>query len=438
MIYNIAEYAATGIESVILCIFLISVLGFKPLSLKLKVCGTVGFITLIILNAFIWERQNILFNCEHLLTATYILLLFVFSRVMLQGKWWDQAVFVLTSITAVFLINLIIISISGKMLDNDYSDILLMRNPTRVFLLFISKAAIGTVLLVISNFINKSNYTFRVVHGLVTITVFILAIIVGITMEKLVLNDIIPSSYAAVIMVSLSIISVLLIYIIAEISIRNIVEQNRIALQTRLETEKAKYKELAQWNSSIKSIQHDMNNHLLIIRKYIEENDLSGLNNYIDKIQKNTKETPIFINSGNDAVDAILNVKKSFCKKENIDLKCYLQTDLPEYDVYLFSTIFGNLIDNAIEHELMEDIRQIKLSVTAEGNNIRLIIQNKISHNVLLNGKIPQTTKSDKEHHGIGLENVTNAIARLHGTYDYYEKDNWFVADVEIPVIKID
>lgn len=433
MIYTVCEYIATGIESIILCVFLITSLQYKPMSKIKKIVGTIGFIILIIANAFLWDNVNILFSFEHLFSVSYILLLCIFSRVMLKGKWWNQAILSLVSIITVFLINILILSCSSAILENSYSEILLMRNPARIFLLFLSKLSLAALLMTMSKIITQNNYSLHIGQSVSAITVFLLSIIIGAIIEKMLLDDALTRTYATVIILCLSLIIVLFIYIAAEISKKNISEQNRIAMETRLHDDERKLKEMLEWNDSIRSLRHDMNNHLLIIKQYADDKDYLSLLQYIEKMQKNIDKTIDITATNNPALDAILNVKKTVCKKSGIDLKCYLQTDLPAIDDYFFSIVFGNLIDNAIEAELKEDIKEIRLSVTGDENNIRLTIQNRVAMKVLNSNNLPETTKSDKQHHGIGLKNVLGEIEKVNGIFDFYEENGWVIADVEIP-----
>ena len=75
-----------------------------------------------------------------------------------------------------------------------------------------------------------------------------------------------------------------------------------------------------------------------------------------------------------EIVNAILDTKRAICRQENIDLKCYLQSDLPETDNYAFSAVFGNLFDNAIEAEKNESEKAIRLAVETFRGCIRITI----------------------------------------------------------------
>ena len=434
MIYTVSEYIATGIESIILCMFLIVSLQYKSMSKIKRIIGTIGFIVLIIANALFWDKINILFSYEHIFSVSYTLLLFIFSRVMLKGKWWTQAILSLVSIITVFLVNIIILSCSSTVLDNSYSEVLLMRNPARIFLLFLSKFALAALLMTMSKIITKNNYSLHIGQSISAITVFLLAIIIGVIIEKMLLDDAVTRTYASIIIFCLSSIIVLFIYIAAEISKKNISEQNRIMLETRLRDDEKKLKEMLEWNDSIRSLRHDMNNHLLIIKQYADNNDYLSIQQYIEKMQKSIDNVIDITQTNNPALDAMLNVKKTVCKKEGIDLKCYLQTDLPEIDDFLLCIIFGNLIDNAIEAELKEDTKEIRLSIISDEKNIRLTIQNKVAIKVLPSDNLPKTSKSDEKYHGIGLKNVLSEIEKVNGIFDLYEDNGWVIADVELPL----
>lgn len=68
------------------------------------------------------------------------------------------------------------------------------------------------------------------------------------------------------------------------------------------------------------------------------------------------------------------------------------------------------------------------------GSYLHIIIQNRISKPVLINGELPKTSKEDKKHHGIGTGNIIDTVKSSNGAIEFYEQDDWFVADVLLPV----
>jgi sensor histidine kinase regulating citrate/malate metabolism len=166
------------------------------------------------------------------------------------------------------------------------------------------------------------------------------------------------------------------------------------------------------------------------ISQYIENGNSDKALEYIKKISGNLIKYPVYTNTNSQMLNAILDLKRMICKEENITLKCYIQSDLPDFDDVAFSTIFGNLMDNAIEAEKEEKNKEIRLSVETLGTYLHITIQNRIHKPVLIDGVLPKTTKNDKLNHGLGTDSVSETIAKNNGAIAYYEKDNWFIVDV--------
>lgn len=435
MIYVICEYLATAIECIILCLFLILSLHYKTASKAKRITGTLIFIIFFLANAIFWDNAGKLFSLEQLHIFSYIIILFIFAQIMLKGKWWHQIVIILISIGSVFLINIVVAICSSIILQNNYSEIMLMRNPTRIFLLVATKVALTILLFSIGNLIKKKHYFLHLMQCVFTIIVFVISIVVGVTIEKMLLDNIVALEYATIIMICLSIISILLFFILTQTSIQNQSELTRIALQTRLHDDDVRINELLQWNASVRTLRHDLNNHLIVIKHHIIEQDYENSLAYIEKIEESIADIPQLSNTNNSTLNAILDVKRIICHNEHIDLKCYLQNDLPEFDSFSFSTILGNLIDNAIEAEKKETKKEIRLSIVSEHDCIRITIQNRISKSVLVNGHLLITSKKDKKNHGLGMLSVSEIISQNNGAIDIYEKENWFIVDVLMQTI---
>jgi sensor histidine kinase regulating citrate/malate metabolism len=63
----------------------------------------------------------------------------------------------------------------------------------------------------------------------------------------------------------------------------------------------------------------------------------------------------------------MVDLKRMICSREGISLKCYIQTDLSNFDDVSFSTIFGKLMNNAIEAERNEPEKEIRISLEMAG-----------------------------------------------------------------------
>lgn len=429
MIYNVAELTATVMDCIILFTFLIYSLAFKPIAVFKKGILTISFFTVMLLNIAILNYHFVL---EGAFIALYFVILFAFSRLTLIGKWWHQLVLVLIGLVAIFVTNTTLIIASSVILNEDYSDIILMRNPTRIFLLFLSKLILTSFLLPISNMVRKKKIPLHLTQSIALIASLMISIIAGTLIEKMILDHMLPILYANTIMACLAVIDLLLFYMLIQFSAYNHASMEKIALQTRLNDEERQLQETLQWSKSVRSLRHDLNNHLLAVRQYISQGDVSKALLYIDKIFGSLPDIPNVTDTNNQTLNAILDLKRMICKQEMIALKCYLPDDMQDYDDVALSTVLGNLIDNAIEAERNETEKEIRISLEIEGDYLHITVQNRIHAPVLVAGKLPDTSKKDKCNHGLGMYNVMKTVTRNNGALNIYEKDGWLIVDVLI------
>ena len=431
MIYTISECVATIADCVILFLFLISTLSFKRISLIKKVLSTALAIILLACSISLLNR---FFTLEGALISIYFFILFIYSKIVLKGKWWHQFLLVLVALGAIFLVNALISILSSIILKDEYTDLLLMRNPVRIFILVISKISLCCILLLISASIKRSKFFLYPIQTIISIILLISTIVAGSAIEKALLDNMLPMSYATIIMICFVVINALLLYIIFLFSIRNHAVMKQVFLETQLRNSEIKLQESLQWSNSVRTLQHDLNNHLITISEYLKENNVSKALSYIKKISVNNAVNLVFTDTNSPALNAMIDLKRIVCKENNIDLKCYMQTDLPDFDDVSFSIVFGNLFDNAIEAEIREEVKEIRLSVDMFGTNLHKVIQNRISKQVLINGKLPKTSKLDKKRHGIGMNNIIDTVNSRNGAVEFYEQDDWFIADVLLPI----
>ena len=81
-------------------------------------------------------------------------------------------------------------------------------------------------------------------------------------------------------------------------------------------------------------------------------------------------------------------------------------------------SIFGNIIDNAIESVVQlkdEEQRIIGITVSSDGNFLCIHTENYYSHPLSLSDGLPETTKGDNSYHGYGMNSVRMLIEKYGG-----------------------
>lgn len=69
------------------------------------------------------------------------------------------------------------------------------------------------------------------------------------------------------------------------------------------------------------------------------------------KINQKIEDVQTLIQTGNSYVDSMINTKITLARSEKVDVKCTILSKMEGIDDLEFCSVFGNLMDNAIEAE---------------------------------------------------------------------------------------
>lgn len=92
--------------------------------------------------------------------------------------------------------------------------------------------------------------------------------------------------------------------------------------------------------------------------------------------------------------------------------------------------LFGNLIDNAIEAAEKSKDKKIVLEISEKGEYLSILLSNSIDESVLESNANLETTKTDKEYHGIGVKNIKGTVMKYDGMIQYYEENSMFFCHI--------
>lgn len=191
------------------------------------------------------------------------------------------------------------------------------------------------------------------------------------------------------------------------------------------------YLKRMQDEEQIKSIYHDLKNHLLLS----DENIFKSYTT--EKLRLYEK----YYNTGNDFLDIILADKIEVAWKKGIEIECNINFSTGNFlEPLEISTIFGNLLDNAIEatDKLYESEKRIFFKIENRGGLIIIVIKNYINGND--NGNIDMlcTNKENKQYHGFGIPNVKKVIHKYNGECSFNIVKDMFVVSIVIPNPKLE
>lgn len=208
----------------------------------------------------------------------------------------------------------------------------------------------------------------------------------------------------------------------------------------QLEMQVKHYEDLEENSEKLKALRHDMKNHMLTALGLLKDGHAVEAEKYMKSF---ISESCLFkdrIQSGNKAVDAIIEAKLVEAKKFNVSIKCNMKipklNHISDFDL---CTILGNAIDNAIE--ACEKVEDNKRFIVVESSVVRSYFLIEIKNSSCEKNMCIDTLKSKKDNkkiHGIGLENIRAAIIKNHGMININLENYIFSLSVMLPVNRLE
>lgn len=217
-------------------------------------------------------------------------------------------------------------------------------------------------------------------------------------------------------------------------------KDNQTKLEYELMKEKEKYSKesmeiIKRSNEELREFKHDLKNYLLPLQEAMETMPQSEMAKVWEKINQKIEDVQTLIQTGNSYVDSMINTKITLARSEKVDVKCTILSKMEGIDDLEFCSVFGNLMDNAIEAERkVTGKKEIIIFVEEKMGYLRLEIQNKIEKSVLNENSSLNTTKKDTSSHGIGHKSVKRTMQKVGGALKYYETGDLFCAEAVFPI----
>lgn len=205
-------------------------------------------------------------------------------------------------------------------------------------------------------------------------------------------------------------------------------------LEQQNETLKKSIADKDAFVKEMKTVRHDIKNQLLTIMKYADEGKNEDIKEYVSVLTNNYLPNILnYINTNNAAFDAVINSKIAVCSQRNIFMEVNIKQNT---DIFILpseiAVLFGNLLDNAIEAAKDTDEKRITIDIQKNASYLIIFVSNSIKSSVLKDNKNLETSKPDKELHGIGIKSIKNIVEKHNGMIQFYEEENEFCCHIMI------
>lgn len=207
-------------------------------------------------------------------------------------------------------------------------------------------------------------------------------------------------------------------------------EQQITVLNQLMKQEKGQFESIKANMDTINMKCHDLKHIISRLEDKLTEDETASLKEAIEFYDSNIK-------TGNDVLDIVLCEKALICSKNNIAFSCMadgkLFSFLPPVQMY---TLFGNIIDNAIEavSGLEEPKKKvIALACRKDGDDLLVEEYNYFSGKLELDNGLPVTSKDDTSRHGYGTKSIKYIAEQYGGTMEISTEEDMFFLSVRFP-----
>ena len=173
----------------------------------------------------------------------------------------------------------------------------------------------------------------------------------------------------------------------------------------------------------IRSMRHDMGNHIQTLEHLVAHNNMDDAAEYLEHLKNEWDKVSPEIKTGSPVIDVILMEKLRQAKERQIrflsDFHYPQNTKLNAFDL---SVIMNNALNNCMENVSGDD-PYISISSFRKNSIFMITIKNSfVGHLNFGDSDLPETTKSGREH-GMGLNNIRR-VARMYMGDIYLEQGN--------------
>ncbi|MEG0377488.1 MAG: ATP-binding protein, partial [Eubacterium sp.] len=181
---------------------------------------------------------------------------------------------------------------------------------------------------------------------------------------------------------------------------------------------------------------HDMKNHIQTLEELYISGNIVEAGKYTSTIYENMDSMGNRFKCKNKILTIIINDKIRKSDKKGIVIKTDIEDINMEFmEPFDMTTIFSNLLDNAIEAcEVIEnDQKEISIRMFKYKDFMTIKIDNTYDMKIKKDGRLFLSTKEGL-HMGLGLKNVESTIQKYDGSIYYNDGKNIFEVKILLPL----
>ena len=209
-------------------------------------------------------------------------------------------------------------------------------------------------------------------------------------------------------------------------------EQQKLA-----EIQAVYYRGLTREQSQLRTLRHDLRNHILVAQSLLGQGDNEGVGKYLEELSESCTlriSRPV---CDNIIANAVLSSKLAIMEQEQMqaDWQISLPKQLSVSDTELCS-LLGNALDNAIEAARDAMDKRVVIRVRADKGILMLRVENALGRQPLYENGLFKTTKTTGDGHGMGLNGMREIVRKYNGSMDTIVSNGRFELVISVPLAR--
>ena len=275
--------------------------------------------------------------------------------------------------------------------------------------------------------LKKEEYIIIIIYYII----FLMVVLLSIAMSRNVDFSLIWQKTFLILDMLMFIANIIVLKMIFHINQQNHYEMENALLYMQITQQEKRIREEEKNYREVQLLRHDLKRYLVTYRQLLQEGKYEVIEADIDKILGKRLNTNHCVYTENTILNAVICEKMEQCSIKNIKIEVQVNAH-KDMDSIEYGVVLSNLLDNAIEAEEQEkeENRYICLNMGVEQNMIHLVVSNYIAESVLQNNTLLETSKKNKQLHGIGLRGVKEFVKNKKGEIEIFEENHMFVVHI--------
>lgn len=362
--------------------------------------------------------------------------IFLLTQLFFKGKIGEKIVSVFAYIVMAFISELIVIILTVLIFQVSQMEIMENNN---MFLSVMGSTKIVQLIgiEIIRRMKNKSRnvisvkFTFEI--GSILIVYLFFLIIINTVNRWYPFFVKTTQRYIMIILIVFFVITVVIVMTVLKL-LRRTKEELELKQHIReIELEKAYHNKIKEMEAELRSLRHDMNNHMTVIKGLLYFEKYEELKEYFSEINDDLEKANQIPVLEEEAFAVLLYEKIKKAEEAGIVLELELSREKSGIPSSELCSLAGNLLDNAIEavQEITED-KYIQFSFCVNEETTELFCKNPYEKSLVEKDGRFFTTKKDKKNHGFGIQNMRR-IVENHGGELKISHDSDFYVHIILP-----